>query len=109
MKTELVLLIHLVSLTLAVAVPAVNQRATVGAEAIEPVESTESNESLENNVPKVSIVDVRKEGVSPTGSVESAESTESFTSAESTESSVNNDVLKTSETFHRRYHSPSRY
>ena len=55
MKTELVLLIHLVTVTLAVAVPAVNQRATVGAEAIEPVESTESNESLENNVPKVSI------------------------------------------------------
>jgi hypothetical protein len=98
MKTELVVLIYLVTVTLANVVPAVDQKFTVGAVAIEPVESAESIESLENNDPKVSIVDVAKESVSLTETVEPVES------AESTESSVDNDVLKTSETFHRRYY-----
>jgi uncharacterized membrane protein YgcG len=100
MKMELVvgLLIYLVTVTLANVVPAVDQKFTVGAVAIEPVESAESIESLENNDPKVSIVDVAKESVSLTETVEPVES------AESTESSVDNDVLKTSETFHRRYY-----
>ena len=101
---ELVVLIYLVTVTLANVVPAVNQKVTVGAVAIEPVESAESTESLENNDPKVSIIDVTKESVSPTKSIESVETTEPVESAESTESSVYNDVLKTSETFHRRYY-----
>ena len=98
MKTELVVLIYLVTVTLANVVPAVDQKVKVGAVAIEPVESAESIESLGNNDPKVSFVDVTKESVSPTKTVELAES------AESTESSVYNDVLKTSETFHHRYY-----
>ena len=105
MKTELVVLIYLVTVTLAVVVPAVDQKVKVGAVAIEPVESAESIESLGNNDPKVSIVDVAKESVSPTETVESdVETTEPVESTESAETSVNNDVLKTSETFHRRYY-----
>jgi hypothetical protein len=106
MKMELVvgLLIYLVTVTLANVVPAVDQKVTVGAVAIELVESAESIESLGNNDPKVSIVDVTKESVSPTKLIESVETTETIESAESTESSVDNDVLKTSETFHRRYY-----
>jgi uncharacterized membrane protein YgcG len=93
-----------VTVTLANVVPAVDQKVTVGAVAIELVDSAESIESLGNNDPKVSIVDVTKESVSPTKLIESVETTETIESAESTESSVDNDVLKTSETFHRRYY-----
>jgi hypothetical protein len=104
MKTEFVVLIYLVTVTLANVVPSVDKKVKVGAVAIELVESAESIESLGNNDPNVSIVDVAKDSVSPIETVEPVES------AESTESSVYNDVLKTSETFHRRhYYYPRTY
>jgi hypothetical protein len=72
----------------------------------ESVESAEAIESLGSNDPKLTSGTPAMEG---NQEKESAESTESIVSAESTESPVDNDVLKTSSTFHRRYHYPARY
>ena len=72
-------------------VPSVDQKVTDVAIAIEPaVDSSESVESSENHNPTELIAGV----------------TQSAESAESTESSVDNQVLKTSDTSHRRYHYP---
>jgi hypothetical protein len=93
MKTELILLlIHLVSLTLAAVVPAADNEVTaVVITSTEPVESAESIESLGSNDPKViSGTPIEKDKEN-----ESAESTESIVSAETTDSPVlDNDVLK---------------
>jgi len=102
MKTESIfLLIHLVSLTLAAVVPAVDDKVSDVADkkdvitSTESVESAESIESLGSNDPKVT-------------SNSPIEKNEENESAESTDSpALDNDVLKTSSTFHRRYHYPS--
>jgi hypothetical protein len=110
MKTGLMVLqlIHLVSVTLAAVVPAAvdaqvtadvaDKKDNVIITLTESVESAESIESLGSNDPKLT---------SGTPAIEGNQEKES---AESTESPVlDNDVLKTSSTFHRRYHYPARY
>ncbi|EFX88708.1 hypothetical protein DAPPUDRAFT_311023 [Daphnia pulex] len=95
MKTELILLlIHLVSLTLAAVVPAADNEVTaVVITSTESVESAESIESIGSNDPKVisgTPIEKNKEN-------ESAESTESIVSAESTDSPLlDNNVLNKS-------------